>query len=83
MNIPNLIAITAVVTEFIKKALLKIKVEIKGPAAVVLAIIVSAGVVIVETFKTGGALGIGTAWIFIQVVIGSTIGYAIMTKKSG
>jgi len=83
MNIPSLIAMTAVVTEFIKKALLKLKIEIKGAAAVVLAVIVSAGVVVVEVFKTGGTFGIGTIWIFVQVVLGSTIGYSILTKKSG
>jgi len=83
MNIPSLIAMTAVVTEFIKKALLKLKIEIKGAAAVVLAVIVSAGVVVVEVFKTGGTFGIGTLWIFAQVVLGSTIGYSILTKKSG
>jgi len=83
MNIASLIGITAVVTEFIKKALLKINIEIKGAVAVALAVIVSAGVVVVETFKAGGIFGIGTIWIFVQVVIGSTIGYSILTKKSG
>jgi hypothetical protein len=83
MNIASLIGITAVVTEFIKKALLKIKVEVKGSAAVALAVIVSAAVVVVEVFKTEGTFGIGTIWIFVQVVIGSTIGYSILTKKSG
>lgn len=83
MDIPKLIGIVAVVTETIKKLLLKyVHVDLKGQAAVVLAIIVSAGVVVFESLKTGQALGIPTFWVFLQVVIGATIGYAIVTKTS-
>jgi hypothetical protein len=82
MDIAVLIATTAVVTELIKKALLKIRIEIKGKAAVALAVIVSAGVTVFETLKMGGAFSFSTLWTFLQVAFGSTIGYAIVTKKS-
>jgi len=82
MDIVVLIATTAVVVEFIKKALLKIRIKIKGKAAVALAVIVSAGVTVVETLKMDGAFSLSTLWTFLQVAFGSTIGYAIVTKKS-
>jgi hypothetical protein len=82
MDIAKLIASVAVVTEILKKLLLKIHVELKGQAAVVLAVIVSAGVVVVESLMTGQSIGLSTLVVFIKVVLGATIGYAIVTKKS-
>jgi hypothetical protein len=81
MNISLLIVTVGIATEFIKKALLKIKIEIKGVSAVILAILVSAVVVILEVFKVGGQFTFQTIWVFIQVVIGSTVGYSILTKS--
>ena len=83
MDIALLIATTGIVTEFIKKALLKIHVELKGMAAMTLAVIVSAGVVIVESIKTGTPFSLQTIVIFLEVAIGSMVGYSILTKKSG
>jgi len=82
MDIAKLIASVAVVTEIIKKSLLKIHVELKGQAAIVLAVIVSAGAVVVEFLLTGQSLGLSTFIVFVKVVLGATIGYAIVTKKS-
>jgi hypothetical protein len=82
MDIAKLIASVAVVTEIIKKLLLKIHIELKGQAAVVLAVIVSAGVVVVESLMIGQPLGLSTIVVFIKVVLGATIGYAIVTKSS-
>jgi hypothetical protein len=82
MDIAKLIASVAVVTEIIKKLLLKIHVELKGQAAVALAVIVSAGVVVVESLMTGQSLNLSTLIVFVKVVFGATIGYAIVTKKS-
>lgn len=82
MDIAKLIASVAVVTEILKKLLLQIHVELKGQAAVVLAVIVSAGVVVVESLMTGQSIGLSTLVVFIKVVLGATIGYAIVTKKS-
>jgi len=82
MDIAKLIASVAVVTEIIKKLLLKIHIELKGQAAIVLAVIVSAGVVVVESLMIGQPLGLPTIVVFIKVVLGATVGYAIVTKKS-
>lgn len=82
MNIAVLIATVAVVTELIKKALLKIRVEVKGKVAVALALIVSAGVTVFEVLKTEAGFSLSMLWTFLQVAFGSTIGYAIITKKS-
>lgn len=82
MNIAELIALTAVVTELVKKALLRIRIEVKGKLAVLLAVLVSAGVVFFDAVKNGTELSFQSFLIFIQVAFGSTLGYSIVTKKS-
>jgi hypothetical protein len=82
MDIAKLIASVAVVTEILKKLLLKIHIELKGQAAVALAVLVSAGVVVVESLMTGQSIGLSTLVVFIKVVLGATIGYSIVTKNS-
>jgi hypothetical protein len=82
MNIPEMLAITVAVTEFFKKAAFSLfKVEIKARAAVVLAVLTSLGVVIYKAVETGTAVNLALVPLAIQVIIGSTIGYSIATKK--
>lgn len=76
-----LIGIVAVVTEVIKKGLLKIHVEVKGQAAVVLACLVSVGVVLVKAIQLDVPIGLGLVPVLVQVILGSTVGYSIVTKK--
>lgn len=80
MDIAGMIAQVVVVTELIKKGLLKIKVEVKGGAAVVLAVLVSIGVVLVAAITTEAPLTLALVPVLIQVILASTIGYSIVTK---
>lgn len=81
MNVPELIGIVMAVTEFFKKVVAKLfKVEVKGKAAVVLACLVSVGVVFVKAVQTDLTLGLALIPTLVQVVVGSTIGYSVMTK---
>jgi len=82
MSIPELIALVAVTTEVIKKAFLRIHIEIKGVVAVFLAVMVSACVVIFDALKNGTALTFQSVILWLEVAIGSTIGYSIFTKVS-
>ena len=82
-DVATLIGIVVVVTELIKKAFLKyLKIYIKGTAAIVLATLVSIGTVFVESLKADVPLSFSMLPILIQVILGSTIGYAVVTKKS-
>ena len=83
MDIAAMVASVAVVTELIKKGLLKIRIKIKGQAAVTLAGVVSVGVVLVNALRTDATIGVGLLPLLIQVILASTIGYSIVTKKSG
>jgi hypothetical protein len=83
MDVAILIGIVMAVTELIKKGLLKyLHIDIKGKVAVVLAVITSVGVVFVQALKGDVPITFALLPVLIQVVIGSTIGYAIVTKKS-
>lgn len=83
MNIGELIATVVVVTEFIKKAAKSsFGIEIKGKAAVVLAVLVSIGVVFVKAVLTDTPVGLALLPALIQVVLASTMGYSIATKSS-
>lgn len=81
MNIAVMIASVAAITELIKTGLLRIRIDLKGIGAFVLAVVVSAGVVTVETLKMGSQFTFKIFTDFLQVAIGSTMGYAILTKK--
>lgn len=81
MNVPECLALVVAVTEFLKKALKSVlKVEVKGQAAVILAVLVSVAVVFVKAVQTGTAINLALLPFLIQVAIGSTIGYSIATK---
>ena len=86
-GIVSLIAAVAVVTQFIKKAInnsnfgfLK-KIIIEKWAAVVLAVLVSFGVVIFYASKTGTPIDLNLLILAGEVAIGATMGYSILKKK--
>lgn len=81
MDVLILIGIVATVTEIIKKGLLKIRVELKGQSAVILACLVSVGVVLVKAIQLDVPIGLGLIPVLVQVILGSTVGYSIITKK--
>jgi len=81
MDIAVMVAAVAAATEIIKKGLLKIRIEIKGQAAVILAGVVSVGVVLVNALRADVPVGLGLLPVLIQVIIYSTVGYSIVTKK--
>lgn len=83
MDVPILIGMVMAITELIKKGLLKyLHIEVKAKAAVVLAVLVSIGVVFVQALKGDITITLALVPTLIQVILGSTIGYAIVTKKS-
>jgi len=83
LDIVILIGIVVAVTELIKKGFTKyLKIDIKGKTAVILAGLVSVGVVFIESLKSDIPITFALLPILIQVIIGATIGYSIATKKS-
>jgi hypothetical protein len=81
MNLPELIGIVVAVTEFLKKALAKLfRVKVEGRTAVILACVVSVGVVFFKAVQIDMPLSLGLVPTLVQVIIGSTIGYSIVTK---
>jgi hypothetical protein len=83
MDTVTLIGIVMAVTELIKKAFLKyLKVDIKGSTAIILAVLVSIGTMFVQALKSDITISFALIPTLIQVIIGSTIGYSIVTKKS-
>ena len=83
MDVAAMVASVAVVTEILKKLLLKVRIEVKGQAAVILAGVVSVGVVLVAATKAGLPIDFSLLPVLIQVILASTIGYSIVTKKTG
>ena len=83
MNIAELIVAVGLVTQFAKKALLKLKVNVEGKAAIVLSVVVSIGVVLVEAIKTDAAIGFALIPVLIQVIVGSNMGYSLLKVMSG
>jgi hypothetical protein len=81
MNVVKLCAEVVAVTEILKKLLLKVGVELKGKLAVGLAVVVSIGVVAVGAISTDTPLGLGLIPVLIQVILYSTVGYAVVTKS--
>ena len=78
MDVLELVALVALVTQFVKKAVLKVfKVEIGGKAAIIASVLVSIGVVFVQAVQTETALGLGLIPVLIQVIIGSNMGYSL------
>lgn len=83
MDVVTLIGIVMGVTELIKKSFTKLfKITINGKAAVILAVIVSIGVVVVKAVQLDVTIGLALIPTLIQVILGATIGYSIATKKS-
>lgn len=81
MNVPELLAVVVAATEFFKKAITKVfRVEMKGKAAVILAVLVSVGVVFVKAILGDVPLTLALVPTLVQVIIGSTMGYSIFTK---
>ncbi len=83
MNIAELIIEVGLVTEFLKKALDKIKVHVEGKASVILSIVVSLGVVLVAAIKTDTPIGFGLVPVLIQVAIGANAGFALLKVAGG
>lgn len=83
MDIVALIAIVGIVTQFLKKALSKFKINIEGTGAVVLSVVVSVGVVLVEAIKLDMPLGLALVPVLIQVIVGANMGYSLLKAAGG
>lgn len=83
MNVPELILTVGLVTQFLKKALGKLKIEVQGTGAVVLSVLVSIGVVLFQVVQTDAVIGFALLPVLIQVVIGANAGYSLLKVASG
>ncbi|MBE3120027.1 MAG: hypothetical protein IMZ50_14890 [Candidatus Atribacteria bacterium] len=83
MDIVALIAIVGVVTQFLKKALSKVKINIEGKAAIVLSVLVSVGVVLVESIKFDMPLTFALVPVLVQVIVGANMGYSLLKVAGG
>ena len=79
MDVPMLMGLVVLVTQFVKKAVKSVfKVELGGKAAIVVSVLVSIGVVFVKAIETDTTLGLGLIPVLIQVIIGSNMGYSLI-----
>jgi hypothetical protein len=81
MSIAEMIALVAVVTEFIKKALATVKVNLEGKAAMFVSWGVAAGVVLFDVIQNGKVFNLALVAVLLQVIIGSNIGYKLLKGK--
>jgi len=82
MDIAALVVQVGLVTEFIKKAVNCVfKIDIHGAGAVILSILVSAGVVFVAAIKTDTAFTFALVTTFIQVAIYANAGFALLKSR--
>jgi len=78
MSLAEMIALVAVVTEFIKKVFAKFGVSIEGMVARILSWIVAAGVVAYDAIQNGKPFDWSLVVILTQVIIGSNVGYKLV-----
>lgn len=83
MDIAVLIVMVGIVTQFLKKALSKIKINVEGKAAIVLSVLVSVGVVLVEAIKLDMPLSFALVPLLLQVIIGANMGYSLLKVAGG
>ena len=77
-GIAELIAAALLVTQFVKKALVALKVDLKGTAAIVLSVVASIAVVAYFAISTGTPFSFALIPIVIQVAIGANAGYSLL-----
>lgn len=80
MDLVQMIAAVAVVTEFLKAALRKIGVDPTQTMKIVLAVVGSIGVVVYFAVQAQAPLDINLLWTLVQVIAGSVFGYKIAMK---
>ena len=78
MSVAEMIALVAVVTEFIKKALAVIKINLEGTAARIVSWLVAVGVVLFDVIQNSKPLNWGLIVTLIQVIIGANVGYKLV-----
>jgi len=77
-NVAELIAVTVAVTQFIKKALGTLKVNIEGTGAIILSCVSSLAVVLYFVITTGSPLDFSLIPLVLQVAIGANAGYSLL-----
>ncbi len=83
MDVVTMTAAVAVVTEFLKKALAKVNVTLKGAAAVVLSVVVTIGVVMFYAIQTGAAWNFQLVVYVLEVAIAANMGYQFLELAGG
>ena len=83
MNIAEMAITVGLVTEFIKKAVFSIfHIDIAKRAAVILSILVSAGVVFYSAIQSVTPITFALIPIFIQVAIAANAGFALLKVRN-
>ena len=81
MSIAELIALAAVITEFVKRSLRKFGVNIGTTGAVALSVIGSIFAVGYDVIQNDRAFELGILIVLIQVIFGSNLGYKILSSS--
>jgi hypothetical protein len=79
MNTAELVMLTGLITQFIKKAFLALfKREIAGTGAIVLSAVCGLGAVLYKAIETGTAIGLNLIPLAITVIVGANAGYSLL-----